>query len=178
MFSLERDKICIRKFNINDVENKVKWINDSANNKYLHYNLPLEYEKTIEWFKRTESLTTRLDAVIEYEGIPVGLIGLLGIDMTNKKAEYYICMGEQNFKGRGIAKTASNLLVEYAFETLGLNKIYLYTERENDAAQKLFEKLGFEKEGLLKEDIIYNGRKVDRYVYGITREVWKNDTNS
>ena len=178
MFSLERDKICIRKFNINDVENKVKWINDSANNKYLHYNLPLEYEKTIEWFKRTESLTTRLDAVIEYEGIPVGLIGLLGIDMTNKKAEYYICMGEQSFKGRGIAKTASNLLVEYAFETLGLNKIYLYTERENDAAQKLFEKLGFEKEGLLKEDIIYNGRKVDRYVYGITREVWKNDTNS
>ena len=61
-----------------------------------------------------------------------------------------------------------------------LNKVYLYTEKENFSAQRLFERIGFQKEGLLKEDLIYNERKVDRFLYGITKEEYycKSDGNS
>ena len=45
-------EISIRKFNENDIHNKIKWINDSKNNKYLHYDLPLEYDKTLKWFEK------------------------------------------------------------------------------------------------------------------------------
>ena len=163
-------QISIRKFEAKDVENKVKWINDPLNNTYLHYDLPLEIQKTLLWFEKNKERTDRYDAVIEVNGEPKGLIGLLEIDYRNLKAEYYVCLGEQSAKGKGVASRASKLLLEYAFNTLNLNKVYLYTEFDNVNAQRLFEKLGFEKEGLIKDDLIFNGRKVDRFFYGITKQ--------
>lgn len=59
--------INIRKFSIEDIPNKVEWINNPKNNKYLHYNLPLEVQKTINWFKNNEKRTDRFDAVIEVD---------------------------------------------------------------------------------------------------------------
>ncbi|MBO5136231.1 MAG: GNAT family N-acetyltransferase [Clostridia bacterium] len=174
MIILRDGNVSLRKFCLEDIPKKVEWINNTDNNKYLHYDLPLEYDKTTMWFHRIKDLDTRFDAVIEYEGIPVGLIGLLNIDNKNKKAEYYVCIGEQEFKGCGIAKKASMLLINYAFNTLGLNKIFLYTEEENISAQNLFEKLGFQKEGLIRQDLICDGKKVNRYVYGILKEVYEN----
>lgn len=159
--------ITIRKFMQNDIENKIRWINNSENNKFLHYDLPLEYNKTLMWFEKNKDNINRYDGIIEYCKTPVGLIGLLNIDYKNKKAEYYITIGETNYKGKGIAYIASKKLIKFAFEELGLNKIYLYTEVENIAAQKLFDRLGMEKEGMLKDDLIINGIKKDRYIYAI-----------
>ena len=131
--------ISLRKFDKRDIPAKVRWINDPANNRFLHYDLPLEEDKTAAWYERIKDLTDRYDAVIEVDGVAVGLIGLLAIDRKNKKAEYYIAMGETAFKGKGIATEASRQLIDYAFSELHLNKIYLYTEVENAAAQRLFE---------------------------------------
>ena len=169
---MQEDRISIRKFNERDIENKIKWINDSNNNKFLHYDLPLEYEKTLNWFNNNKNNENRYDAIIEFNGIPVGVIGLLNIDCKNKKAEYYITMGEHQYKGKGIAYKSSIELLKYAFNELKLNKIYLYTEVENIIAQKLFDKLGFIKEGTLKEDLIINNEKKDRYIYAIFRNEW------
>ena len=80
-------QISIRKFEAKDVENKVKWINDPLNNTYLHYDLPLEIQKTLLWFEKNKERTDRYDAVIEVNGEPKGLIGLLEIDYRNLKAE-------------------------------------------------------------------------------------------
>ena len=161
-------QVSIHKFQEGDIENKIRWINDPQNNRFLHYDLPLQYDKTLAWFHANKDRVDRYDAVIHVDGVCVGLIGLLGIDRKNAKAELYVALGEAAYKGKGVALHASKLLLEYAFAALGLNKVYLYTEKENFAAQKLFERSGFQKEGLLKEDLIYNGRKVDRFVYGIT----------
>ena len=162
--------VLIRKFEKKDIPNKILWINDDTNNQYLHYDLPLEYEKTCRWYEANKNRTDRYDAVIEYNGIPVGLIGLLSIDKKNSKAEYYITMGSHKYKGKGIAKEASKQLLRYAFEQLNLNRVYLYTEVGNIVAQKLFEKVGFKREGLLVCDINNRGKFVDRYIYGICKK--------
>lgn len=163
-------KVCIRKFEKRDISNKVRWINDPLNNMYLHYDLPLEVMKTEEWFEKNKDRTDRYDAVIEADGNPIGLIGLLSIDTKNKKAEYYITLGERNYLGKGIAMQASRLLLEYAFLQMGLNRVYLYTETENIAAVKAYKRIGFKREGVIRQDIYSKGRYVDRYVYGITKE--------
>lgn len=167
--------ISIRKFKEEDIPYKVKWINDERNNKYLHYDLPLREDKTLEWYNKIKDRTDRADFTITYDNEPVGLIGLLNIDHINKKAEYYICIGEDSYKGKGIAKKATDLLIKKSYEEFGLIKIYLYTEVENIAAQKLFEKVGFEREGLLKNDLFYKGKKIDRYVYGLDVEEYLNE---
>ena len=162
-------RVSIRKFTTKDIENKIRWINNESNNQFLHYDLPLEYDKTLIWYEHVKDRIDRYDAVIEADGIPVGLIGLLSIDNKNRKAEYYVSMGEVEYKGKGIAAEATHQLLEYAFCNLRLERVYLYTESENHAAQKMFKRVGFREEGLLKKDIISRGRYVDRSIFGITR---------
>lgn len=159
--------ITLRKFEEKDIKNKVEWINNSVNNQFLHYDLPLQYDKTLAWFKNNKSRTDRYDAVIEVDGVPVGLIGLLSIDRKNRKAEYYISLGKTEYKGKGVAVEASKLMFKYAFKVLGLNKVYAHTEVGNIAAQKLNDKVGLIKEGLLKQEIFTKGKFVDVYAYGI-----------
>ena len=166
-------RITIRKFEKSDIPKKVEWINNPANNRFLHYNIPLSVEGTERWFDSHQGETTRYDAVIEADGVPVGTIGLLSIDRKNSKAEYYIAMGETAYKGKGVAKEASRLILAYGFEELGLNRIYLFTEADNIAAQKLFERVGFKREGILKQDVYSHGAFADRIAYGYLKEEWK-----
>lgn len=163
---LKLDCITLRDFCETDIPDKIRWINDSENNQYLHYDLPMEYEKTLQWY-RNKNNNIRLDLIIEYCGISVGLIGLLGIDRTNNKAEYYICLGEKEYKGRGIAKVATNMLVNYGFTELGLKKIFLNVDAENTTACHLYEKCGFECEGYFKKDMFCRGKYIDRKRYAI-----------
>jgi RimJ/RimL family protein N-acetyltransferase len=162
-------RITIRRFEREDIPKKIEWINNPENNQFLHYDIPLEIEKTQKWFDDNIARTDRYDAVIVADGVPCGTIGLLNIDKKNCKAEYYIAMGETNLKGKGISTRASKLILDYGFYELGLNRIYLYTETENIPAQKLFEKVGFQKEGCIRQDIVSHTKFVDRYVYGICR---------
>ena len=156
-------QVTIRKFEKMDIPNKVKWINDTRNNTYLHYDLPLEVEKTERWYELNKDRVDRYDATILCDGAPVGLIGLLSI--SDGTAEYYVSMGEQAYKGKGIAKEASRLLLEYAQHELNLISVYLYTEIDNIAAQKLFEKIGFEKKYVEEKSANNRGKLVDRYFY-------------
>lgn len=165
------ESVSIRKFEEKDIPNKVKWINDPKNNQYLHYDLPLTEEGTKVWFLKIKDLTDRYDAVIEYDGAPVGIIGLLNI--KNGKAEYYVTMGEADFKGKGIAKRATLLLLNYAFIERKLSEIYLYTEVDNIPAQKLFEKCGFIKGEIFKDSAVNRGKSVDRYYYSVLSSDWR-----
>lgn len=171
--------INLRLFNKSDIDLKVKWINNENINTYLHYDLPLCPDRTLNWLNKIMFNDTREDYVYEVstvEGyVPIGLIGLLGIDSKNRKAEFYIVNGEKDYWGKGLAKQATKDFLKHAFLKHNLNKIYLYTETRNKSAQKLFEKVGFQQEGLLREDLIYMGRKVDRYYYAIFREDFFNE---
>ena len=165
-------KISIRKFERTDIPKKVEWINNPENNQFLHYDIPISVDGTEKWFDSHINDMNRFDAVMEADGVPVGTIGLLSIDRKNSKAEYYVAMGETAYKGKGVAKEASRLILQYGFEELGLNRIYLFTEIDNIAAQMLFEKVGFTREGIIRQDIISHGKYVDRVAYGYLKEDW------
>lgn len=162
-------KISVRRFEISDIPNKIEWINNPENNKYLHYELPLEYEKTLRWFESASKREDRYDGVIEADGTPVGLIGLLSIDRAVGKAEMYITLGDARYKGRGVAREGLRLLLDYAFGELRLNRVYCYTEVENIAARRLYERVGFRREGTLYSDVLSHGTPADRAVYGLLR---------
>lgn len=166
--------IKLRGFNQSDIPNKVRWINNPEINHFLHYDLPLCEDRTLNWYNSILNKSTRSDFVyeVEHKGqyIPIGLIGLLDISMKNKKAEFYIVNGNTEFHGKGIAYKASVEYLKDSFLKYDLNKVYLYTEVENLAAQKLFEKIGFTKEGCLQQDLFQNEKFIDRFVYGLLRK--------
>lgn len=165
--------VTLREFEETDVPKKVEWINNHENNQFLHYDLPLKIDKTIEWFRNKDN-TKRLDCIIEYEGVSVGLIGLLQIDRTNMKAEYYITIGENCYKQKGIATKATKAILEYAFSELKLHKIYLTVDAKNEKAIRLYEKVGFKREGYFVDDLFCskNTEFIDRERYAVVNK-WK-----
>ena len=166
---LSLNEIVVRDFLEIDIKKKVEWINDPRNNTFLHYDIPLSIEKTLNWF-HNRNLNNRIDCTIECAGVAVGLIGLLNIDLSNLKAEYYITIGDVSVKRKGVATTASKLILDYAFNTLKMNKVYLNVDADNVAACKLYEKLGFKCEGFFEKDILHNGVFIDRKRYAYFKE--------
>lgn len=173
---ISNNDIQIRLFEESDIASKVEWINNPLNNEFLHYDIPLEYEKTLLWFKNKNN-SNRLDCVIVYKNVAVGLIGLLQIDQVNKKAEFYISMGDVSYKGKGIATQATKLLLKYAFENLNLNKVYLNVDEKNTIACHLYEKVGFVCEGVFINDMIHKGEFINRKRYAIYKQNKYSATN-
>ena len=162
------NEVTIRDFRLEDVPLKVSWINNPEMNRHLHYHIPLNEEDTRRWFRQKDNQTRR-DCVIEYRGTPVGLIGLLCIDRTNRKAEYYVSLGEAAYEHLGIASAATRLILDYAFFELELNKVYLNVDAENEAACRLYLRNGFQCEGVFREDLLHHGRLIDRKRFAMLR---------
>lgn len=176
------EDVKIRKFTFEDIPLKIEWINNSQNNEFLHYDLPLEYDKTVQWYEKNKDRKDRFDAVIEYYGEPVGLAGLLNIDYKNSKAEDYMIVGNTSYKRRGIATKAGTLIALYCFDVLKLNKLYAFIEVGNQSLG-LDLKRGFNVEGFLRQSLRKRDKFVDRYVLGMLRQHliipgevhWEND---
>lgn len=166
MIVAECEDVILRDFLVEDIPLKIKWINNPDNNKYLHYDIPLQLEKTQSWFQKRD-MNKRIDCIVEYAGCAVGVIGLLSIDIINSKAEYYITIGESGFKGKGIATKATKAILAYAFQKLSLHKVYLNVDADNQIARHLYEKCGFVQEGYFKDDLYRaeEHRFIDRVRY-------------
>ncbi len=75
--------------------------------------------------------------------------------------------------GHGYATEAAGALLRWAFETLDLNRVQAETDTRNVASARVLEKLGFEREGTLREDCVVNGDVSDSWVYGLLRRQWR-----
>ena len=166
-------EVTLRKFDIDDIPNKLKWINDNENNEYLHYNIPLNIEDTTNWYNSNINNENRHDMIIQCDGVPVGVIGIINI--SKKKGEYYITLGEKEYKRKGVSYEATKQILDYAFDELGLEKVWLCVDDLNLPAKKLYEKIGFKQEGLLRKDIYFKNKMIDRCMYGIVKDEWKNE---
>lgn len=150
--------VVLRRFEKEDIPAKVRWINDPRVNRYLHYDLPLEVEKTEKWFLKNRGRQDRFDGVILVDGQPVGLTGLLSIDYEKRDAEFYITIGEPEWFSKGIGSKATVEMLNCAFGTFALNSVYLSAERENIKAIRMYERLGFSRDTSLEKEgstIIY-----------------------
>lgn len=74
--------------------------------------------------------------------------------------------------GQGYATEAARALLGWAYATLDLNRVQAETDTRNLASARVLEKLGFIREGTLREDCIVNGDVSDSWVYGLLRRDW------
>jgi len=97
----------------------------------------------------------------------IGNIALQQISKKNQSAEFAILLGNPSTYGKGIGYEAGKLLMEYAFITLKLHRLYCGTHGENSGMQKLALKLGMKKEGVRPDALFKNGQFADIVEYGI-----------
>ena len=83
----------------------------------------------------------------------MGSVYFRDIDTGNKKAEYGIFIGEEDAAGKGYGTLAGRAAIQYAGSSLKLHKLMLRVFADNTAAVRSYEKAGFEKEALLRDEI-------------------------
>lgn len=101
----------------------------------------------------------------------VGWCGLTRWNPDYRSASLGYCLN-QAFWGQGYATEAAHVLLQWAFDTLDLNRVQAETDTRNAASARVLEKLNFRREGTLREDCVVNGEVSDSWVYGLLRRQW------
>lgn len=98
--------------------------------------------------------------IIQNQHDAIGLVELVEINHIHRNAEFQIMIGPLH-QGKGFARIATQLAMEYAFNTLNLYKLYLLVDQKNEKAIHIYTSLGFQKEGLLQQEYFVNGEYKD-----------------
>ena len=113
---------------------------------------------------------------IEHAGAFVGWCGLKLIPEFRSATLVY-CFNEAAW-GKGFATEAAQAMLQWAFETLDLNRVQSEADTRNAASARVLEKLGFVREGTLRENCIVDGDVSDSWVYGLLRRDWESRRSS
>jgi len=102
----------------------------------------------------------------------IGSIGLSGIDSLHDHAEMGYWIG-QPYWNQGYATEAASALISFAFRILGLNRVFAYHFARNEASERVLEKAGMQREGLLRKHAKKWGRYEDVAVHAILNPRWE-----
>lgn len=143
-----------------DISNLFDVKNNKETSKYLGGNTPTYSRKDIcNWIDFHNNCENENLFVIQdrNNNKVIGHIGLYNIDLEVKSAEYAILIGNNEYLGKGVGRQVTDLILDYGFNKLGLNRIYLSFISKNLPAYNLYVKIGFKKEGCLRQAILKNG---------------------
>lgn len=124
---------------------------------------------TIIAFENGIGLTTG----IFYKNQLVGMIGFNVIDGRNKIAYigYWLA---PHYQGKGIITKSTRALINYGFFNLNLNRVDIRVAYENRKSRSIPERLGFKREGKIRQAEWLYDHFVDHIIYGILKEEWQN----
>ncbi len=95
------------------------------------------------------------------DGITIGTISLAEINSHHKVAEIGIVIGDKNYWNKGVATEVISELVAYAFSNLDIEYVGANVEETNISMQKVFEKVGFKKDGVFENARVKNGKRIN-----------------
>lgn len=135
-----------------------------------------------EWLEKTRSANRSGDALqlgIERRAdrAIVGTCTLWGIHKESRRAEVGYSLGRAHW-GQGYMVEAVAALMHFGFETLDLNRLEADTDPRNHASIKVLEKLGFAREGYMRERWIVNGEICDTIFYGLLRREYQSTSKA
>ena len=172
------ERIRLRAVEREDIPRFVNWLNDPEVIAGLLINLPLASWEETRWFENLANHPTEERPLALDVGQPdgtwthIGNVGLHQIEQTNRAAEFGIFIGDKSFWNNCYGTEATSLTLKHGFETLNLNRIYLYVFETNPGAIRAYEKAGFAHEGKLRQSIYRNGRYIDVLLMSILRSEW------
>ena len=124
-----------------------------------------------EWQKRYDNLLAeeKWFFVEKKDGTKVGFIQHFPAEHS-QEVGYLLVPSE---RGKGYCSEAAELMVDYLFLSKDTVRIQAHTNVRNAASQKVLEKIGFKKEGVVRKSDFVKGEWTDLILYSILREEWK-----
>ncbi len=127
----------------------------------------------LDWYGTRNQQSDRLDlAVVDKASARcVGEVVLNDLDRSNRSCNFRVLLGPCG-RNRGLGTESTRLMVGYGFERLGLHRISLEVYAFNPRARRVYDKIGFVAEGMLRDALRWDGEWVDATVMSILAPEW------
>ena len=171
------ERLVLRRFTQDDVSNVLTFASQPSVARVTSKRIPATEEGVRKYillqnsyqpFEKNKVFEIAIER--KEDGKVIGLLGLICQD--HEQGEMGWVLGVE-YRGQGYATEAARALMHYGFNSLGLHRIHADTSTDNVAACKVMERLGMRREGLLRGAVYEEGKWVDRYVYGLTADEWR-----
>ena len=163
----------LRGFEKSDADAMLRWASDED---VVRWHGPPDWPASRAQAERYIERMTAADsadkgfAIETLDGALVGDCGLRKIDWKSRKAEFFITIGEKEFWDKGFATETLKLVSRLAFDKMNLNRLWLTVLVDNPRAVRCYEKCGFVREGLLRQESYVDGKYRDVLMMALLRE--------
>jgi RimJ/RimL family protein N-acetyltransferase len=166
-------QVILRPLQKDDLPSLQRWINDPINNAYLSVNCPLHKKGELDWLEQV----TKFDpdhivvAICTHKGELIGNISL-NVDIRKQSAVTGTIIGSHHHKGKGYGTDAKMLILDYAFNWLGLRKVTSSIFCFNGASQDYAKKCGYRHMATIEQEHFRQGKWRDEELYVVFHEEW------
>jgi RimJ/RimL family protein N-acetyltransferase len=170
---LEGEKVRLRPMAESDLPRFVEWLQDREVTRWLAaIGEPPTLEDEREWY---EDRRADPDNVLwSIETLDGRLLGNMELRLTPRafRAELGIVIQDKTQWGKGYGEDAIRLALQFAFEDLELNRVDLTTDEDNERGLRCYEKVGFVREGLLRQHRLVDGQPMNSVAMSVLRSEW------
>jgi RimJ/RimL family protein N-acetyltransferase len=172
---LEGTRVLLRPLAEQDMDLILRWRADPVVLDEMFSERPPTREEHLAWFAKLQQENRRHEfmIILRDSGQAVGTIGLSNIDRECGVAEYGIFIGESEWRGHGLSREASELILGYAFDSLALEAVICRLFADNAPARTLYRRIGFVEDPALAEVCRKNDKLRPVMTMRITRDRWK-----
>jgi RimJ/RimL family protein N-acetyltransferase len=171
---LEGKNLNLRIMEKEDLPLFTEWFNNSTPEFLGEYFSPFQRSRTeLEKMLDSSPFEEKMFIIEKKEGTKIGYIAHFNMLAPYTKMQeigYFLIPNE---RGKGYCTEATQLIVDYVFLSKSVSRIQATTHTENAASQKVLEKSGFKKEGVLRKSNLVKGEWIDMSIFSILREEWK-----
>lgn len=154
------------------VELYKNWINDLEVSQFItHFGNILTKEAEEDWYQ-AQANSEEPSFTIHHipDGKPIGNCGLHNINRGNGHAEMGILLGEKEYWNRGLGTEAVRLITDFGFTVLDLHGISLSVKSFNKRARRVYEKVGYQVAGRVRDFYQIDGNYYDEIIMDILRK--------
>jgi ribosomal-protein-alanine N-acetyltransferase len=132
------------------------------------------FEQFIAWTLRQRSAGTYACFAVTVRGYDtaIGIFQLRQIDADFRTAEWGFAIGSP-FWGTGVFREGADLMLDFAFETVGVYRLEARASVQNGRGNGALRKVGAVKEAILRKSFLRNGEQVDQVLYAILEDEWR-----
>lgn len=165
--------VYLRELQIEDIDFINTWRNDKeiidslgANFRYINKQTDLNWFNN---YQNNRNSQVRCSICLKENNEIIGLVSLTAIDNLNGTAEFHIMIGNKSYHNKGVGSLATRELLNHGFNNLNLNKIYLSVLEDNSNALRLYKKVGFKEDGVLRQHVYKNGCYKDLIIMSLLK---------
>lgn len=168
-------RVSLRAIEESDVTAYHAWINDEETNQWRGLYHPTSVEESQSWIaKQRQKDATALSLAIETaDSKLIGFVGLQNVCSRSHRAEIWIYIGSKDHWGQGVGEDTIRALCRYAFQEMNLHRVWLECNPEFSNVVHCYEKVGFLREGTLRDAYYRNGQFRETCIMGLLRGEFK-----